>query len=165
VSERVAKLRAQRAVQRGYATRSCGTCNACCTVLGVAELDKPVGEPCKHLAAKGCGIYDRRPKSCREYHCLWRSGLLDGPSRPDRLGIVIDVSNDKADLLFAREVRPGAIEEKRSVLDKIAHDINVVIVLLKTGDEWRSAIGPTEKVQEYLRYARRRLQLAEGQQP
>ncbi len=162
MSERVNKLRAQRTMRSRAAGRSCGTCNACCTVLGVAELDKPVGEPCKHLAAKGCGIYAQRPPSCREYHCLWRSGLLDGASRPDRLGIVIDVANDKPDLLFAREVRPGAIEEKRSVLDKIAHDLNLVIVLLKTGDEWRSAIGPTEKVQQYLDFARRRLQLAEG---
>jgi len=159
MSERVNKLRAQRAVQHGLSKRSCGTCSACCTVLGVEEIDKPVDEPCKHLATKGCAIYATRPQSCRDYHCLWRAGVLDGEARPDRLGIVIDVSNDQPDLLFAREFRPGALIENRSVLNKLAQ--NAVVVFITPGGQARTAIGPPDKIGPYLERARRTLNVVE----
>jgi len=159
MSERVSKLRAQRAVQRGLNTRSCGTCNACCIVLGVEEIDKPIDEACKHLATKGCAIYGSRPKSCRDYHCLWRAGVLDGAKRPDRLGIIIDVANDQPDLLFAREFRPGALEENRSMLDKLAQ--SAVVVLIPPGGQMRKAIGPPHKIEPYLERARRTLRVVE----
>jgi len=161
VSDRVNKLRAQRAVQHGLKTRTCGTCNACCIVLGVEEIKKAPGELCKHLAAKGCAIYAHRPTSCREYHCLWRAGQLDGDARPDRLGFVIDIATDKPDLIFAREVRPGALEEKRSMLENLWRKSNAVIVLIRQDSEMRSAIGPSDKVHRYLEEARRKLRVVE----
>lgn len=72
--------------------RSCGECTACCTVKGVRELGKPTQIACQHLCANGCGIYERRPQSCRDYACLWRQGLIDGDERrrPDKLGVLFD---------------------------------------------------------------------------
>jgi hypothetical protein len=56
-------------------TRECGDCSLCCKVLRIPELEKPRHEWCPHIVLKrGCGIYDDRPPSCRNFVCLW---LLD----------------------------------------------------------------------------------------
>lgn len=52
---------------------SCDGCSMCCTLLGVKELDKAPGVPCRHLKDNRCSIYDERPPSCREFECIWRS--------------------------------------------------------------------------------------------
>lgn len=62
--------------------RSCGTCTLCCKVMIVPELAKPSGRTCQHCVAKtGCGVYQTRPDSCRQFACLW---LLE-PTMPHRL--------------------------------------------------------------------------------
>ena len=72
--------------------RSCGSCQACCTLVPVARpLDKPAGARCQHLRAKGCGIYATRPSPCRYWNCAW----LYQPEtadmrRPDKTGYIID---------------------------------------------------------------------------
>jgi hypothetical protein len=54
--------------------RECGSCSLCCKVLDVPALSKPGGQWCKHFAAgQGCTIHQLRPKSCREFACLWLS--------------------------------------------------------------------------------------------
>jgi hypothetical protein len=68
--------------------RTCGECRACCTACAVNELDKPINTPCKHLAPVGCGIYESRPQSCRDYDCAWLHGHFADEHRPDRTGIV-----------------------------------------------------------------------------
>ena len=68
--------------------RACGECRACCTTCAVNELDKPLNTPCVHLAAHGCGIYENRPQSCRDYDCAWLHGHFAVEDRPDKTGIV-----------------------------------------------------------------------------
>jgi hypothetical protein len=52
--------------------KSCGTCNLCCQVLVIEELDKPPGPLCKHCKpGKGCKIYLKRPEVCRDFECEW----------------------------------------------------------------------------------------------
>jgi hypothetical protein len=54
--------------------RSCGNCTLCCKVNGVPELEKPVGEWCKHCeVGKGCKIYADRPEVCAKWYCGWRT--------------------------------------------------------------------------------------------
>jgi len=61
-------------------SRSCGTCNLCCKLLGIGEIKKRPNCWCPEVKlGKGCGIYDTRPAACREFACLW---LLD-PNFPD----------------------------------------------------------------------------------
>lgn len=64
--------------------KTCGTCTACCTVLGIPELKKPAWQQCSHLATGadgvGCKIYAQRPSSCRKFICGW---LLDPNMGPD----------------------------------------------------------------------------------
>lgn len=52
--------------------RECGSCSLCCKVLDVPSLYKPAGQWCKHFAAgQGCSIHQLRPRSCREFSCIW----------------------------------------------------------------------------------------------
>ena len=77
------------------ATRSCGTCTACCggwltcTVRG--QEIKP-GVPCRFRGAGCCTIYEERPANpCRTFFCAWRLQGNPFPEsfRPDRLGVII----------------------------------------------------------------------------
>lgn len=113
----------------------CGACTACCTVMGVHEINKPMYVKCDHVCASGCGIYPARPQSCRDWMCLWRRGLVIGGEnyRPDKLGIILDVSAREdtpfgSQCLIAYEVRPGAMKEPRTkyFLQKVARDVPIV---------------------------------------
>lgn len=54
--------------------RDCGSCSLCCILPDIAELDKTANEPCRHcLPGGGCDAYDVRPKTCRDFFCLWRT--------------------------------------------------------------------------------------------
>jgi len=74
------------------AGRECGTCTACCTVLAVAELQKPARWACDHVDCASCGIYEQRPQACRDFNCAWLRGAIAGDEslRPDRLGLMFD---------------------------------------------------------------------------
>jgi hypothetical protein len=121
--------------------RSCGACQACCTVVGVEELRKPHWTRCVHQCHSGCAIYEERPRSCRGYSCLWAAGLLDGDEsrRPDRLGIILDLrtaGNSASDsirpgdrvVIQAWEIWPGAFAQPdaASLLNRIAEKCLVV---------------------------------------
>lgn len=99
------------------AERSCGECTACCTVLGVKEIKKHRGVTCPHLlqapGGAGCGIYETRPQSCRDFKCWWLDGPLEPEEfRPDKIGIVVvRVYQDlaKRQMLTIYEVERGAL--------------------------------------------------------
>jgi len=73
--------------------RECGTCSVCCRDLAIVqpEFTKLPGLLCEHcLPGQGCGIYEKRFSTCREYDCGWRSfENMDDSWRPDRSGVLI----------------------------------------------------------------------------
>lgn len=74
--------------------RDCGDCTFCCTVMKVVEIEKPEGEKCQYCTSDGCLIYNKRPQSCKDFHCLWQFKKLFKDSkknkrRPDKLGALI----------------------------------------------------------------------------
>lgn len=72
--------------------RECGECQLCCELIGVDELAKYPHQRCKHQCATGCAIHNARPRECRTYQCLWRSGeTIAQELRPDRLGCIVDL--------------------------------------------------------------------------
>src|SRR5262249_51562581 len=93
--------------------RECGACKACCTVLGVTELHKPVNVECEHICNAGCAIYDERPRTCRDWSCDWKNGLIPGDEmRPDKVGVMFDLRIEGIDpLLCLWEVADGAAEQ------------------------------------------------------
>lgn len=103
--------------KRTHYRRSCGDCQECCTTMGVHEIKKPPSSPCRHLCVRGCGIYETRPQSCKDYECLWLSGITPDGWKPKKYGIVMDIANidpkaksrDASTLgFFLRETRSGA---------------------------------------------------------
>lgn len=98
--------------ERRAASRSCGTCSLCCTVLRVDELAKPAGRDCVHQRRRdGCAIHATRPSICRSYRCLWLQGGLEDAERPDATGGVVDLETTGIGLRLAiREARPGGFD-------------------------------------------------------
>ncbi|UGY15288.1 YkgJ family cysteine cluster protein [Bradyrhizobium septentrionale] len=83
--------------------RQCGSCTACCKVLEVTDLGKPVNTVCNHiLSGGGCDIYDRRPRQCRSFSCGWLQGHLDDDWFPATAGMVahfgLDTLNVQVDI-------------------------------------------------------------------
>ncbi len=74
--------------------RTCGECTACCTNLGVQEIQKPEFEQCRHVCERGCAIYPERPSACMGYECLWLldAEIVDTDDRPDKLGVIFSPS-------------------------------------------------------------------------
>jgi len=139
------KLQLLQDLDQNLATRHCGECTACCTVLTVAELDKPGGEPCPH-AVQGCSIYDRRPKACRDYQCLWRAGIGSLEQRPDRIGIVftpVDPGMPGHPGVRVHELWPGAFEECGPFLLEVAQRL---VLLLIRDDLPKKVMGPEHLV-------------------
>lgn len=105
--------------------RVCGECNACCNVLAIRELKKPVNEDCKHLdrtkKTEHCSIYAERPRDCVDYQCAWlrEAGFGDTYHRPDKIGVLFTPRDNKWEVapfagpftLIAHETRPGAFDE------------------------------------------------------
>jgi len=127
--------------------RTCGECDACCTVMRVDELEKDQWTACEHLRTAsgegadsgeggggcgGCGVYAERPESCRRFKCLWLSGLIlsSDEDRPDRSGLVLVPSESSGKAVGAFEVWPGAAEGVvgKALIDRLrAAGLNVIV--------------------------------------
>lgn len=84
--------------------RQCGSCNACCDILEVAAVDKPVNQLCRHWQdGTGCTIYDRRPQMCRSFTCAWLQGHLDDDWFPEKAGLVVHFSQDAVNVTVDRD--------------------------------------------------------------
>ena len=88
--------------------RNCGTCSLCCKVYSIAELNKPAGQWCPHLArGPGCTIYKSRPQDCRQFFCAWRLDPSLGPEwKPEVSRFVL--SADPRYQALTVTVDPGA---------------------------------------------------------
>lgn len=120
------------------ALRACGSCTACCTVLGVPELGKAAYQACAHLCEAGCGIHSDRPGSCRSFECQWLRGVLevdgrvDPDLRPDSCGVIFDYQPESAfgEVFTAWECEPGASANghAREIIEGLAEGFLVLIV-------------------------------------
>jgi hypothetical protein len=74
--------------------RECGACTLCCTLIAVKELKKKRNQRCFNLEAKGCAIYDYRPRECRAWSCGWLVGsdVVHGLERPDKSHFIVDTA-------------------------------------------------------------------------
>jgi hypothetical protein len=129
--------------------RKCGTCVECCTALAVPELEKAVGERCRHLVAPGkCGVYDSRPPSCRDYACGWLMGGLSSSERPDRVGFIVEahpVDGAKEPSVVIRETREGSSRRDRAMaLIRKLEGSRVIFVIPTEGE--RRILGPVHLV-------------------
>lgn len=95
--------------------RACGTCTACCTVMGVPDLGKDYYERCEHEGRSRCIIYESRPDGCRNFSCQWLVGAMEEWDRPDKIGVVFDITSggDLGRIPIALEVEKGASDRGR----------------------------------------------------
>ena len=129
--------------------RECGSCSACCTVIGVLELAKGTYEACKHLCEAGCGIYAERPGSCQTFACQWLRGVLevdgaiDTEMRPDACGVVFDYQPDTAfgEVFTAWEVEPGAsaVGHARSIIKGLEE--RFLVIIMSRGEDGEDGLG------------------------
>jgi hypothetical protein len=138
--------------------RECGTCVACCTALRVSDVPskhkgqpvhmKPPGKPCVHLTESGCGIYETRPKGCRDWSCGWLQGYSD-LGQPNEWGIIVDEREPTPNFgpsTMVHEVREGAFSEKgpREFIDGLSkHEI----VMMAYADGRRGIRGPSVRAE------------------
>ena len=128
--------------------RGCGSCSACCTVIGVHELEKGTYETCEHLCEAGCGIYAERPQSCRTFECQWLRGALevdgsiDTEMRPDASGVIFDYHPHTAfgEVFTAWEVEPGASASGHArSTTKGLDERSLVIIMTRDGENGSGA--------------------------
>jgi len=140
--------------------RECGSCSACCTVLGVHEIEKGIYDTCRHVCESGCAIHAERPGSCRSFECQWLRGVLevdggiDAQLRPDVCGVIFDYQPHTAfgEMFTVWEVEPGAStrDEPRRIVEGLAEWFLVMTVTRsadqKTGPAERRFAGPRHLV-------------------
>ena len=131
--------------------RSCGSCYMCCTLMGVPEIDKKDGEPCKY-AKKGpckdaCTIYETRPQACRDFECLWLLGFGEERDKPDKSKVIFVTGRSPVvgDYLTVRAYRSGAYETKR--MEVIINAISATMLVLLIDERGnRKFCGPDDKM-------------------
>jgi Fe-S-cluster containining protein len=107
--------------ERRAASRRCGTCSLCCTILRVDELAKRAGFDCIHQRGEeGCGIHPTRPSVCRGYRCLWLQGGLEEEERPDATGGVVDLETTGVGIRLSIRVHRSGTFEASPKLQAIA---------------------------------------------
>lgn len=141
--------------------RKCGSCTACCAVIGVPALNKPEYQGCKHQKAAGCAIYGtpERPIECGQWNCAWLEGFGRTKDRPDKSGVLAYGAKRRGQMLIhVAEVWAGAIQQAQMdpFIDKVARQKLVVIT---TKDGKRRITGPPGellKLKENLDEAQRK---------
>lgn len=125
----------------------CGECRACCTVLGVAALEKDENTTCKHECAAGCAIYKSRPQECSVYECFYHRSHpnFSDNFRPDKLGVIIEINESGGHkAIFAREIEKGNYEKSglaRQFVEYLSLSEEAFIVVT-FGTEFRTIFPP-----------------------
>jgi len=127
-------------MQLKMAQPTCGPCTLCCKLLAVPAIDKPKDQWCSHAKPKaGCGVYETRPESCREFNCLWLQGLGGGALalRPDRLHGVMTATTDGENICLHEDpgYRGAARQTLKSSLENWRQAKRGRYVIVLCGDE------------------------------
>lgn len=146
--------------------RECGGCTVCCTVMGVAEIQKAEYQPCQHaVAGKGCAVYEARPcASCGAFKCIWLAEnerpehvheLLKDKERPDQCGVLVTPSkNAKLAVLVLRESTPGSFEgwHGQQLIKRLSRKH---LLALAHQDGRRTFLGPPFLVRQMMQLVER----------
>jgi hypothetical protein len=127
--------------------RRCGTCDLCCTAMGVEEVpdvpngDKRPGVRCPHLAGQpgqSCSIYQTRPYPCKQFLCLWRGSdkLLPDNLHPPRVGFVVAMGGIFGELPIIITIHPDPAHpdswkapRHRATFLALAKKFNAIVVI------------------------------------
>jgi hypothetical protein len=128
--------------------RRCGTCDLCCRLLGVEEIQKPAFQKCPRIAkprgaAGACSIYESRPAACAGFRCGWLAGFGRDDQRPDRVGFVMIAPSMKPPIAQVRcwAIDGDALAAARDIAQKTGL---AVAVVPRTGDRQIIAMPGSE---------------------
>lgn len=131
---------------------TCGSCNACCIAPVVSAVQKPAGQPCRHLrfGKHGCEVYKDRPQCCKTYTCLWLAGMFGGEDqRPDKSGLLFEIHGTPfGDVFIVRELQPGKAKDLHPIFPR-----PYLVIDLSDIGELILPTGTTPKQEENLRKA------------
>ena len=138
--------RIQRKLLRVARNNICGPCDACCEVVGVAALDKPINTRCEHQNGKGCAIYAKRPSECAVYRCEWLMGGWPLELRPDKLGVILNGQKKPLEGcgIVAYQTRPGGFKDAEKVLSNIARKAGPVLLVGELGPDGSTTCAKME---------------------
>jgi hypothetical protein len=112
--------------------RECGKCTLCCELPEIEVLHKPMFKKCDYQFEGGCKFYQSRPRVCRNFSCMWLSGILNFDKSPLATGII--VFYDENSVVF--------LQEKPSV-DYLFHFFAKEIdMIIRAGKQVRIASRP-----------------------
>ena len=135
------------------AGRACGQCTACCTIMGVCELNKANYQPCSHECGC-CAIYNSRPNTCRTWSCVWLLGRLEGDERrrPDQLGLMFNHEKLAGQpITVAYEVWAGAGRQSNNKYLLRKMSLKMPIVLREYQTRKCDVITPDRKKRQLIR--------------
>lgn len=123
--------------------RKCGDCTMCCTAPEIDEpgyLEKPMGVSCTHLCEAGCSLFGApaRPKVCEEFACNWLRGDGTVHQRPDRMGAMPTLSEDRTQcvLYLAPGITPETLTREARAYVRHWHRKRKTAVLLLHGENY-----------------------------
>ncbi len=92
----------------------CTRCGACCVAPDIAALDKPLGMRCPHLTVDNlCGVYDQRPRICRDYQADEVCRLIEAPTLEERVRKYLDLFELTAEAETLRQRRCSSMRQAR----------------------------------------------------
>lgn len=125
--------------------RDCGDCQACCIILQVEEIQKPMRKPCEHLCKTGCSIYRRRPLSCQQFDCIWKKVKIEGMRRPDKSKMMYVLG--KNNVISAYELEEGvAAQDEALEIIRYLRKLGYAVAIIPFVNE-----GEEEKNRTFLR--------------
>jgi hypothetical protein len=150
--------------------RECGECHACCVVMEVEELDKPLWTPCEHICVEGCAVYEDRPPVCRDWYCFWR---IDGHGvvvkeheRPDKIGVFAEVCQDEGTerVVVVRESWPGGSNSQaaKDLINRFAR--TGITAIFRFAEELPRICGPEKEVRKFQKDGKFVMKTPEGEE-
>jgi hypothetical protein len=153
-----------RKIKKPLKARACDGCTECCIVFAVDELLKPARQRCQHVVDHtGCTRYETRPDACRKFACLWAQGVIPKWARPDKAGIIFDVTRSNSAMqihtglqaMVVRECHTDAL--KRADVRTLLDAISAIHLLYILDGEQRTMRGPAEKMARIAAFVQRRM--------
>lgn len=131
--------------------RYCMDCQQCCTVYHIDGL-KSAREPCNNLTDDGCSIYNSRPDNCKNFQCMWSSGLGKEEDNPKLSGIILEKRNSNLNpptIYIAVEVWKDAFNSKKGniTMNRFSQELNSKIIMINFAQDKVLAVYKGEGVE------------------
>jgi hypothetical protein len=154
------------------AGRECGACTVCCVAPGIdtSQIQKRTGAVCRHRCARGCAIYEARPRTCQDFFCGWMQMEELGPDwRPDLSGVFLQAIDIKGRPALSLMLVADALKTVRQaafvafVFEQLRLGTPLVLalpgptgtrsakLLLNSEEMQQAAAGSAEQVRQVLR--------------